>query len=428
MDEKQREGLALFRHSVIGSLISGELCHGDLKRRVRELSGQRYSIPFSHRTHIGQGTIMEWLSVYRTSGFDALKPRKRSSAGKHPSMRKELAEELVAIKKRQPKIAVLTMFRMLREQSKMKHNEVSAATAYRYLAHAGLMQRLSTKTGNEQRRFSHQFPNDCWQGDVMHGPYIKDAITAGAPARKTYLAAFIDDASRLIVGAQFFFSEATVNIKTVLRNAVMTYGVPRKLYLDNGKNFCADDIRIACASMKCALIHTTPYYPEGKGKIERFFRTVRSMFLPCLRRVNSLQELNQCFDAWLQNEYNRRPHDGIGGAQPLNTYLRSADSRIRSLPAHVDPVDLFCLKETRLVAKDGTFRINNILYETQEHLIGRSVTIHYDRDEPTHKVKVFDGDVFAHEALPIDFLANAKAKRRPLLPDSNNNPVQPLPF
>jgi putative transposase len=387
-----------------------------------------YTLPFSSRTHIGAGTIAEWLSAYRTGGFDALKPKKRSSSGKHPSLRPELAEELVALKKQQPRIAVGSMFRLLRERNRMKPNEVSAATAYRYLADSGLVRRNVTKTGNEQRRFCHSFPNDCWQGDVMHGPYIKDGVMAEARARKTYLAAFIDDASRLIVGAQFFFSEATANIKTVLRHAVTTYGVPAKLYLDNGKNFCADDILVACASMHCALIHTTPYYPEGKGKIERFFRTVRSMFLPCLRRVNSLLELNQCFDAWLQNDYNRRPHDGINGATPLDVYLRNAQSRLRRIPAHIDPADLFCLKETRRVGKDGTFRINNILYETQEHFIGRTVTIRYDRDDPAHKVKVFDGDVFAHVALPIDFIANAKAKRKPLSPDKNNNPQQPLPF
>jgi putative transposase len=424
MDEKQREGLALFRYGVIGSLISGELRHGDLKRRVRELSQQRYSIPFSHRTHIGQGTIMEWLSSYRTGGFEALKPRKRSSLGMHPSISKELGGELVAMKKQQPKIAVLTILRLLREQGAIKHGEVSVATAYRYLAHAGLMQRPASKTGNEKLRFCHQFSNDCWQGDVMHGPYIKDGQSPTVTARKTYLVAFIDDASRLIVGAQFFFSEATVNIKTVLRNAVLTYGVPRKLYLDNGKNFCADDIRVACASMNCALIHTTPYYPEGKGKIERFFKTVRSMFLTCVGRVYSLMQLNERLSAWLQNQYNRRPHDGIGGQQPLDVFLRNVNTRIRPLPAHIDPVDLFCLKENRQVAKDGTFRINNILYETQEHLIGRTVTIHYDRDESTHRVKVFDGDIFVHETLPIDFLANAKAKRKPLEPNTNNNPEQ----
>ncbi len=85
---------------------------------------------------------------------------------------------------------------------------------------------------------------------------------------------------------------------------------------------------------------------------------------------------------------------------------------LRRIPTSIDPVDLFCTKVTRLVAKDGTFRVNSILYEAQEHLIGRAITVAYDKDEPSKKVKVFDGPVFVHTATPIDFLANAKAKRK----------------
>lgn len=421
MDEHKRQRIALLRHSVIGALISGELAHGDLKRHVRELSRRMYTIPFSRKTHIGAGTIRQWLAAWRKGGFEALKPGKRSTSGAQRSLRSELAAHILELKRQHPRIAVRTIFNRLVAENKMTPNEVSPATAYRYLARH-LSAPAATKTGNRQQRFNHRFPNDCWQGDVMHGPYIRDP--SGPRARKTYLVAFIDDASRIIIGAEFFFSETTLNIKTVLRRAVLTYGAPKMLYLDNGRNFCADDIRLACAAMHCALIHTTPYYPEGKGKIERFFRTVQSMFLPCLRTVTSLMDLNTCFAAWLQNEYNRRPHDGLEGATPLDTYLRNAESHIRRLPAHIDPVDLFCIKETRHVAKDGTFRVNNILYETQEHLIGRTITVVYDRDEPSRKVKVYDVDTFVQDAFPIDYNANARSKRKPLSSRGSDNDQQ----
>jgi putative transposase len=430
MEEKQREEVALFRYGVIGSLISGELFHGDLKRRIRELATRRFSIPFSRRVRIGMGTIMVWLMLFRTGGFDALKPKKRRDRGNHPVIRKELGEELITMKKATPKISVKSMFAALVRDNKMTPNEISAAAAYRFLKDNGLRFRALPKTGNEQKRYTHRYPNDCWQGDAMHGPYINDPSSPNKK-RKTYLIAFIDDASRLIVGAEFFFSEATANVKTVLRRAVLTYGVPRKLYLDNGRNFSSLDLTAACAAMYCALIHATPYYPEGKGKIERFFKTVQSMFLTGVNfiSIHSLNDLNQAFDAWLQNEYNRRPHEGIDGQMPLELFLRNVESRIRKLPHHVDPADLFCLKETRLVAKDGTFRINNVLYETQEHLIGRKITVRYDRDDPTLKVKVFDGDTFVHEAFPIDFNDNARMKRKPLNPRDDDGPQQqPIPF
>lgn len=411
MTEEQREAVAMFRYGVIGSLISGELFHGELKQKIRELCSRRYTIPFSSRTSIGFGTIEEWLSNFRSKGFAGLNPKVRSDMGTLRNLRPQLSEELIKWRMENPKMSARTITEQLIAQKKMSPQELSITNIYRLFTQQ-IPRRMATRTGNEQKRFVHRYPNQCWQADVMHGPYIKDAQSA--KARKTYLIAFIDDASRLIVGAEFFYSEATVNVKSVLRDALLKYGVPRKLYLDNGKNFHASDISIACASINTALIYATPYYPQGKGKIERFFRTVRSRFLTCLRDVHSLGDLNICFDLWLQNDYNRHPHSALEGIQPLQVYLNKIEGRIRRLPKHVDVEELFCRKEQRQVAKDATFRINNILYETQEHLIGRKITVFYDRDCPHNSVKVFDGPVFVHSAKPIDYLGNAQAKRKTL--------------
>jgi transposase InsO family protein len=413
MDEKTRERIALFRFSVIGSLISGELCRGDLKRRIRDLSQRRYSMPHSNRSRIAYGTIEDWLYAYRAKGIDGLKPKARSDSGSVRRLAHEVADAIISRKQEAPRLPVKAIVRELVAQNKLRPYQVALSTVYRYMA-LKLPRAAATTTGKEQKRFTHRYPNDCWQSDCMHGPYLKDPDDA--KAKKTYLIAFLDDATRLIVGAEFFFSEATVNIKAVLREAVVTYGIPSKLYLDNGRNFCADDLQLACAVMKCALIHTTPYYPEAKGKIERFFRTVRDGFLAGLRPVSSLDVLNQTFHAWLHDQYNRAPHRGIEGKTPLDTFLANAENHIRRLPAHIDPAELFCRKESRLVAKDGTFRVNNVLYETEEHLIGRRIEVLYDRDDASRKVKVFDGPLLVHTAHPVDFLGNAHAKRKDLNP------------
>lgn len=409
MNEAQREQVAMFRFGVIGALVSGELAHGELKQKLLELSSRRYSIPFSPRTSIGFGTLEEWLSAYRHRGFEGLKPAVRSDHGRIKVIRPQLKQELIALKREQPKLSAKSITQNLLRQNIMKPGEISHTTIYRLFSQEGL-KRKASKTGKEQKRFVYRYPNDCWQGDVMHGPYIKD--WQSPHSRKTYLIAFIDDASRLIAGAAFFFAETAANTKTVLRRAVQTYGVPSRLYLDNGKNFCADGIRLACARMRTALIHTTPYYPEGKGKIERFFRTVRSRFIPWLRNITSLTEMNNCLDQWIQNEYNRAPHSALDNAHPLDVFLKNIEGRLRRFPHHVDPAELFCKKESRLVAKDGTFRINNILYEAEEQLIGRKIDVVFDTDHPTHLVKVFHHGGYIHSATPIDYLANSKAKRK----------------
>lgn len=410
MNEVQREQVALFRFGVIGALVSGELAHGELKQKLQELSSRRYTIPFSRRTSIGFGTLEEWLSAYRHRGFDGLKPMVRNDHGRIKVIRPHLKDQLLMLKREHPRLSARSITRKLVQRNVMRPGEVSHTTIYRLFSREGVKRRAA-KSGKEQKRFEYRYPNDCWQGDVMHGPYIKDGQSRHS--RKTYLIAFIDDASRLIVGAEFFFAETAAHTKSVLRAAVQTYGVPARLYLDNGKNFCADGIRLACARMNTALIHTTPYYPEGKGKIERFFRTVRSCFLPWLRNVQSLRDMNVCFELWLQNEYNRAAHSALDdNARPLDIFLKNIEGRLRRFPRHVDPTELFCKKESRLVAKDGTFRVNNILYEAEEQLIGQKIDVLFDTDHPTHMVKVFHHGAYIHSATPVDYLANSIAKRK----------------
>jgi transposase InsO family protein len=390
--------------------------HGELKRRIRELSTCSYIIPNSRRKKVHSGTIAQWLRYYRKNGIEGLKPKSRSDHGTIRGVPSDIGKAIIEKRSECPRMPLRLVLRKLHMEKDMPTLQIPLSTAYRYVR-THLPSRPVPVTGREQKRFSHRYPNDCWQGDTMHGIYIRDE--QDGRSRKTYLIAFIDDATRLIVGARFFFSETVQYVKEVIRDAVLTYGVPAKLYLDNGRNFCAEDIEIGCAAMRCALIHTTAYYPEGKGKIERFFRTVRDSFITGLSMVHSLPELNEAFDAWLQHEYNRHPHSGIDGAVPLDTFLKNAENRLRRLPASIDPAELFCRKEARQVAKDATFRINNILYETEEHLIGRKVNVFFDRDDPLKKVKVFDGSLYVHTVKPIDYIANSQARRREITNNDN---------
>lgn len=417
MTEELRQQIALFRFSIIGTLISGELEHGAIAKQIAELSKRTYKIPNSNRTRIGRGTIEDWLYAYKYNGFDGLKPKIRSDRGKIRNMEPKYLDMVLAFREEHRRTPLRLVINKLAGQDNLPLQEIPLSTLYRCIRQHQ-PKRTIPATGKVQKRFSHPFPNDLWQGDVMHGIYIKEE---SHPAKKTYLVAFIDDSTRLIVGAKFFYSEATVHIKDVLRDAVLTYGVPSKLYLDNGRNFLADDIAIACASMKCALIHSTPYYPESKGKIERFFRTVRDCFISCMDKVSSLEQLNTQFTNWLTNDYNRKSHSALDGASPLDVFLDKAHMRIRRLESHIDPAEIFCKKESRLVAKDGTFRVNNIVYEAEEQLIGQKIIVLYDKDDPAKKVKVFDGECFVHAACPVDFISNAHAKRKCIDNLNSNN-------
>ena len=194
------------------------MAHGELNQRMRELAKRRYTIPHSERTLIAFGTIEEWYYKYQHFGFEGLKPLPRSDKGKLKTIRPELKEILLSMKQQHPKISAKTIMRKLVSEGIMKPHEISKNTVYRLFKKELLRQKMS-KTGKEQKRFAHRYPNECWQGDVMYGPYIKDDVSQ--KSKRTYHIAYIDDATRLIVGAEFFFSESTANIKSVLKNVAL---------------------------------------------------------------------------------------------------------------------------------------------------------------------------------------------------------------
>lgn len=417
MDEKQKQEIGLFRFSVIGTLINGELARGEQKRKIAELSKRVYTIPGSRRRNIGKGTIEEWLLLYRKDGLEGLYPKERKDRGICRGIGPDILDTIIRLKQEQPRRPVALICRDLYQKGVLKTPRLPLSTLYRYLAHINLKQAAIKK---EIKRYQARWANEIWQADVMHGPQVPHI--PGGPCKKTYLFAIIDDASRLIVGAGFYPSEKLMHLKTTFRDAVRTYGVPRTFYVDNGKIFHARDMEIACAKINTRLIYATPYYPAGKGKIEKYFRRVRDQFLTGLRTVQSLDDLNEAFGLWLADQYNRVPHAGIEGEVPLKRYLRLAEGHIRRVPGQMHLDELFYKQETRIVNKDATFRINNILYEAPEHLIDKKIEVFFD-DDVMEKVMIRYGGKTEGYCKPTDYLANAHVKRKTIVPQIHFNHI-----
>jgi transposase InsO family protein len=214
------------------------------------------------------------------------------------------------------------------------------------------------------RRFEVQMSNDLWQSDCMHGPVVLHE----GKRRKSYLFAIIDDHSRLITGGEFSLSETVENYLECLMTAMRRRGVPRKLYLDNAPAFTSHRLRLGCAALEIGLRHAKPYRPQGKGKIERFFRTVRGQFLSELPELPTLQALNQAFDAYLQNDYHVRKHGGTG-MSPIDRYLADAKA-LRRAPENLP--EYFRRQVTRTVNNDRTVRLDRRLYEAPHGYIGQN--------------------------------------------------------
>ena len=242
----------------------------------------------------------------------------------------------------------------------------------------------------------------------MHGPRIAVKGPIKAEVRKTYLVSLFDDASRLVAHSAFCLGETALDIEGVLKQALLRRGVPVKLVVDNGAAYRASTLQSLCARLGIHLIFCRPYAPEGKGKLERWHRTVREQFLSELdeRRINDLSDLNARLWAWLEQVYHRTEHSGLQGLTPLARYQRDLP-RIRSLGARAAQLDaLFYHRVQRLVRKDGTVSYQGQRFEVPFELSGHSIRLVVD----PHAGRVVgvedDAGVSLGQATPLDAIAN----------------------
>jgi hypothetical protein len=224
--------------------------------------------------------------------------------------------------------------------------------------------------------------------------------------RKTYLFAFIDDCSRLIPHAEFYLSEKVVDYCAALRIALRKRGLPRKLYVDNGAGFRSHHLAHITASLGIALIHSRPYKPEGRGKIERWFKTVRSQFLSTIDTDLSLENLNQALWEWIEKDYHPRVHSSTKEA-PLARYLKHIHL-IREAPKDME--DYFRHRVTRRVHKDRTVSLAGHLFEAPTGLIGKIVTLLYHDQDPS-RVEVLFQDASYGFLAPLDLHINCRIRR-----------------
>ena len=260
----------------------------------------------------------------------------------------------------------------------------------------------------DRRKYEAEMPNDIWQSDVLHGP----KLIAGDKRRKTYLIAFIDDHSRLIPYGQFYTSENVQSFMHAFEQALLRRGLPRKLYVDNGSAYRSQQLMRTAASLGIALIHARPYKPQGKGKIERFFKTVRTQFFPDFSG-NTLQEINHAFKAWISDEYYSRKHSSTGKS-PLARFIDNIEC-VRSAPDNLK--DHFRKVARRRVNKDRTVVLDKRLYEGPVELIGKQVELLFHEEE-RDRIEIRYKQQSYGILKQVDLNVNCRVKR-----DKNKDPV-----
>jgi putative transposase len=408
MTEEEKKEVALFRYGVISELVNARsLSRGEQEELIRERCDRKWIIPGSMRSRISRSCILSWIKAYKDSNRDirSLFPKGRSDRGKSRALTEETCLSLKMLRKEMPQATLpMLMVEMEKRKLLMPGIKLAETTVYRFLKSQGLM-----KIGEEQedrRKFEASDPNEIWQSDVMHGP----EVYVEGKKRKTYLIAIIDDHSRLIPHAEFYLSEGIDSYLDALEQAFSKRGLPRKLYVDNGPAFRSRQLEYITASLGVTLIHARPYRPQGKGKIERWFRVVRTSFLSYIRDTLKFWELREWFNTWLEEKYHMKKH-GSTGQTPFQRFTANMEC-LRAAPDNL--MDYFRKVARRKVAKDRSITFEGKLYEAPVALIGKQVELLYHDNDPDNIEIKWNNESYGI-VRPVDVHVNCRVKR-----DENN--------
>lgn len=250
--------VALLRFSTIAPLVNN--CHDFNSKNAffRDAATKEFTLPSGKKVHYSPKTFLAWYLDYIHYGFDALMPKVRKDMGQSRKLDNKTKDKIIELKQQFPHITGKAIYHKLIEDNVICAKNVSIATIYRFINN----NKLKNLPTVERKAFEMENANDCWQCDTSHGP----VINVDGKKQQTYLIQVIDDASRLIVGAQFFLNDNAINFQAVLKQAIKTYGIPKKIFVDNGTPYKNLQFQTICAQIGTILIHAKPYSPQSKRK------------------------------------------------------------------------------------------------------------------------------------------------------------------
>jgi putative transposase len=401
---ERARAVGLFRYSLICEAADTKLSTRARGRLVRSLAAREHEGPFGTPVQVSRATLDRWLRDWRRGGFDALVPTPPKVSARTPG---QVLEVAVALKREVPERTAVQIAAILRAHSGWSPDE---RTLQRHFVRLELNTRPDGLAPRAFGRFEAEAPNQRWTGDALHGP------TVGG--RKAILCAFIDDHSRLLTGYRWARREDTVRLEAALHNGLAARGIPESVYLDNGSAMIDRQLQRACAVLGIRLIHSRPGQPAGRGKIERFFRTVREQFLVEIgsgRELDDMTHLNTLFTAWVETVYHRRQHTETGQA-PINRWSTGSPPGSSQftprMPSTAQLREAFLWSEWRTVTKTATVGLHGNTYEVDAVLVGRKVELVFDPFDLTRIEVRWHGRSMG-QAVPHVIGRHVHAKARP---------------
>jgi transposase InsO family protein len=398
------EAIAIFRAQVIGPLVCREYHRGELGPALAELAKQKQVTPWGSVRRVSATTLERWYYAYKHGGLAALRPAHRRR-GFALALSAEQRELLVAVRRENRSASVPLILRTLIADGRLDAGAVSGPTVRRLYAEHGL-DRVSLRSDvtGARLRWQAEAPNALWHADVCHGP----ALRIGGVVTPLRIHAILDDASRYIVGIAARKTEREAEMLDLVVQAVRLRGKPDALYLDNGPTYIGEALSVACARLDITLLHARPYDPQARGKMERFWRTLREGCLDHLGEVASHHDVQARLLAFLSQHYHKVPHASLLGRAPIDVY---ETERLANEVTQAQLRDALTVRGRRRVRNDGTIPVAGVDFELDAgYLAGRVVTVARSLVDPT------EAPWIEHESKrlalhPVDPRKNARIKR-----------------
>jgi transposase InsO family protein len=407
--------IALFRYTLILPLLRSEHPPGGKQDLRRQIAARHHAMPHSSRCRLSVPTLCRWERLYRQHGFEGLKPKPRSDRGQARVLSPETLARAETLKREQPHRSARSIITMLTmdQTNPIAEDQLAPRTLRRHLAQRGATtaQLLSGQHPKPFRRFERAHFGDLWQGDAMDGPWLPDPANPDKQ-RQVFLFAFLDDHTRLIPQARFYWNEQLPRLEDCFKRALMRCGIPLAIYVDQGAVYKSGQLNTICATLGIQRILARPYAPQGKGKVERLFRFIQSDFLPELARadIRTLPQLNQSLLAWIEIVYHRKIHSETGQA-PLERYRQDPQAATR--PA--DPTILrqaFLHRASRKVTQTATFSFHANRYQTPDYLRGQTIELRFDPFDLS-RLEIWHNDTFLQVAQPERLLTTTDPQFSP---------------
>lgn len=395
--------ISLFRFSIIAPIINNTHGFKSINEYLVFASAKNYE--FNGKSYkFSKSCIKNWYLSYKKKGILALQSNTRNDKNSSRKLNNETIIRIQELREQYPNITGSAIYLKLIEESYINKKNVSLSTVLRFIKNNNL--KAGQICNIERRMFEMPDVNDCWQADTSVGPYIKiDGIKY-----KTYIIMFIDDKSRLIMGYDIFFNDTAINMQSVFKNSIKTYGKPKRLFVDNGGPYDNKQLSLICASLGIELIHAKPYTPEAKAKQERLFRTIKDGWMRCTdwNIFNSLSDVKKSLNEFLHKKYINTVHSSTK-MTPNDRWHQEYNNIVFLEEDFID--ECFLHRTVNLVRKDMTISFKNEYYEVPYKYIGQKVELRYDPLN-LNELYLYENNNRICIVKKVDKVSNSKVKRK----------------